>query len=80
MATLKDAEFVRTVKAEFLRRRGAHAIAVDRSSANDDDYTVVAYFKDEPTESLPATLEAERERHTVRVPLIVRRAEAFRPE
>ena len=80
MASERAAHRAREQHAEFLRQRGAHAIAVDEiRRGGKPTFGVVAYFERKPA-GLPETLAVGRGKTRVTVPLAVRVTKRFRPE
>ena len=66
--------------AERLRTLGAHAIAVDEvTHRGKRTFGIIAYFEREP-ERLPETLEVKCGKKSVRVPLVAKVSERFRPD
>lgn len=80
MASEKEADLARAQHSDFLRKRGAHAIAVDEvEHKGGKTYGVVAFFEREP-DDLPETLKIKSGKKEMEVPLVPRVAEKFRPE
>ncbi|MBI4279116.1 MAG: hypothetical protein HY660_11735 [Armatimonadetes bacterium] len=81
MATLRAAETARRRMAEVLRRAGAHAIEVAQVTRGGRKvYAVIAHFTKRPRRPLPKVIEVRSGPKTLRVPLVVRITERFRPE
>lgn len=80
MSSEKEANLAREQHSEFLRKLGAHAIAVDEIKRDGEKtFGVIAFFEEKPGEA-PKTLEVKSGKKTMEVPLAVRVAEKFRPE
>lgn len=80
MANEKEANLAREQHADFLRALGAHGITVDEiKRKGEKSFAVIALFDDEP-EQVPDTLEIKTRNKTLRVPLVARVKEKFRPE
>lgn len=70
MATEEEAHQARAEHSDYLRKSGAHAIAVDKyNQQGNESFGVVAYYQTEPQSELPTTLEIEREGKTKNIPL-----------
>jgi hypothetical protein len=81
MATRLDAEEAREHFSEALRRKGAHAIGVEKvRRGGATQFGLVAYFDKPPSRDLPETVEITRKGKRVQVPVAVRRQERFKPE
>jgi hypothetical protein len=70
MPTEKEANLAREKHTDYLRKSGAHAIAVDKVKDDEgkETFGVVAYYEKKP-EKLPSTLEVETEGKRKEVPL-----------
>lgn len=80
MASQKEANLAREQYSDSLRDMGAHAIAVDEvKHDNSSTFAVIASFEAHPGET-PDTLDVKSGRKRVKVPLVVRVAEKFKPE
>jgi hypothetical protein len=80
VATLKEANLAREQHAESLRAMGAHAVMVDEEPGSGGrKFAVHALFEKEPARA-PKELEVKTKGRTVKVPLVARKAERFRPE
>lgn len=80
MASEREANLARDEHSDFLRKLGAHAIAVDEiKRGGEKSFAVIASFEKEPDDA-PAALKVKRGKRTLEVPLVVRVAEKFRPE
>lgn len=80
MASEKEANLAREQCSDFLRDRGAHAIAVDEiKRKGEKTFAVIAFFEKKP-EDVPGVLEVKRGKAAVQVPLVARVMEKFRPE
>ena len=80
MSGEKEANLARDQHSDYLRKLGAHAIAVDEvKRKGETDFAVVAYFEEKP-DDVPPTLEVKAGKKTLAVPLIARVQEKFRPE
>jgi hypothetical protein len=80
MATEREANLAREEHSDFLRKLGAHAIAVDevkRKGAG--TFAVIASFEKKPKEA-PKTLEVRKGNRTLKVPLVVRVEEKYKLE
>jgi len=81
MSSEKEANLAREQHSDFLRGLGAHAIAVDEiKRAGEKTFAVIAYFEEQPSESVPKSLETRSGKKTVEVPLAVKVVEKFKPE
>lgn len=81
MASEREANAAREQHSDFLRRLGAHAIAVDEvRRGGEKTFAVVAFVEGEPAGPVPRQLEVKVGSRTVQVPLAVKRAERFKPE
>lgn len=80
MASEKEAHLAREKHSEYLRKLGAHAIAVDQvDDKADDGYGVIAMFEKNPPD-VPKSLDVTVGKKQVSVPLKVQKAERFKPE
>jgi len=80
MATEREANLAREQYSDELRKKGAHALAVDEVKRKGaETFAVIAYFEKKPADA-PATLEVKRGKKTLQVPLVVRVQEKFKPE
>jgi hypothetical protein len=80
MASEKTANLARKQHSDFLRDLGAHAIAVDEVRLKGErTFAVIAFFEEKPDRA-PSTLEVKSGKRTLKVPLIARVMEKFRPE
>ncbi|MBC7929464.1 MAG: hypothetical protein H7Z38_02755 [Rubrivivax sp.] len=80
MSSEKEANLAREQHSEFLRKLGAHAIAVDEIKRNGEKtFGVIAFCEKKPGE-VPKTLEVKSGKKTLEVPLAIRVAEKFKPE
>jgi hypothetical protein len=80
MTSEHDAHAAREQHAEYLRRLGAHAIAVDEvKRKGNEGFGVIAFFEEKPKE-IPRTLEVKRGKKKLEVPLVARVQEKFKPE
>jgi hypothetical protein len=79
VATLKQAEAARTQFADDLAKLGAHAIGVEESEPG-DGWAVIAYVAPEQQIAAPATLVTTVGGKVIKVPLRIRREEAFKLE
>lgn len=80
MATEREANLAREQHSDFLRKMGAHAIAVDEVKRKGSEaFAVIAFFEKKP-EDTPETLEVKKGKGKVQVPLVVRIEEKFKPE
>jgi hypothetical protein len=81
MASEREAESARAEHSEFLRRKGAHAVAVEEvRRGGEKTYCVVAFFEREPGADVPDALKIGRGKKETEVPLVARVAERFKPE
>ena len=81
MASEKEAHRAREQYSDFLRRLGAHSIAVDETSGRGEKgFAVVAYFARKPTGPVPDTLEVTSGRRKLGVPLVARVMKMPSPE
>jgi hypothetical protein len=80
MPNERDANLAREQHSDFLRRLGAHAIAVDEvPRKGGKDFGVIAFFEKKPA-GAPSTLQVKRGKTTVEIPLVTRVQEKFKPE
>jgi hypothetical protein len=80
MSSEREANLAREEHADYLRRLGAHAIAVDEVKQDgDNNFGVIAFFEEKP-DDVPHTLEVKHGRKTLKVPLVARVQEKFKPE
>jgi len=80
MPTEREANLARDQHADYLRRLGAHAIAVDEVKRDGDTaYGVIAFFEEKPSD-VPRHLEVKSGKRTLKVPLVARVQEKFKPE
>lgn len=80
MTTERQANLAREQHAGFLRRLGAHAIAVDEvKRKGDTGFAVIAFFAEKP-QDVPRTLEVKSGKKSLEVPLVARVQEKFKPE
>lgn len=80
MATETEANRAREQYADLLRSLGAHSIAVDEMSRRGKKaFAVIALFEEKPP-GVDRDLEVKVGKRTVKVPLIARQIERFRPE
>ena len=79
MPSERDANMARDQHGEFLRRLGAHAIAVDEVAPDGKTFGVVAFFQKKP-DGVPSVLPVKRGKRTLQVPLVARVQEKFKPE
>ena len=81
MASEKEANLAREQHSKFLRDLGAHAIAVDEMKREGEKtFGVVAFVPEKPDRSVPDVLEITMGKRTLKVPLVVRVQEKFKPE
>jgi hypothetical protein len=79
VATRAQADKARAAHADALARKGAHAVGVEDGAAfGKDGFVVVAYVAPGKRVALPATIAASAT--AAEVPLVVERAEMFKPE
>jgi hypothetical protein len=79
--TERDAHLARELFSGELVKNGAHAIGVEPGTAHGHDgFVVVAYVPPAFSGRLPAALDIPAERGGVKVPLVTRRQERFKPE
>ena len=72
MASEKEAQRAREQYSDFLRRLGAHSIAVyELQRRGQKGFAVVAYFSEKPAEAVPETLELGSGKRKLAVPLVV---------
>ncbi|MEK6320693.1 MAG: hypothetical protein AABN33_03305 [Acidobacteriota bacterium] len=80
MATEEEANLAREQHADFLRDLGAHGIAVDEvRHKGEKTFAIIAFFKEKP-DDVPSALEVKTGKRTLKVPVIPRLMEKFRPE
>ena len=76
----RDAHRAREQHAEYLRKLGAHAIAVDEvPQKRGKTFAVIASFERRPPK-VPPTLEVRQGKTTTQVPLVARVAPKFKAE
>ena len=87
MASLNEAERARQQQSEYLRKLGAHAIAVEpvktrprKRDHSGGGFVVVAYFDRKPADPLPESLEVRSGKKRMKVPLTLRLAPKFQLE
>ncbi len=81
MGTFREADLVRRRHAEMLRRLGAHAIEVGEVKRRGvKTFAVIVYSRKKPAKALPRVLEVKSGNKVVKIPLVARIAEPFRPE
>ena len=81
MASEKEANRARAEHSEYLRRLGAHSIAVDEiKGRGEKGFAVVAFFSQKPTVPIPETLEVTSGRRKLAVPLVARIMKMPSPE
>lgn len=81
MASEKEAHRARERHSDFLRRLGAHSIAVDEIKARGaKGFAVVAYFSRNPAGPIPESLEVESGGRKLAVPLVARVMKTPSPE
>lgn len=72
MASEKEANLAREHHSDFLRKLGAHSIAVDEiKRKGEKGFAVIAFFDRKPTRDVPETLEVRSGKRTMDVPLVV---------
>jgi len=80
MASEKEADLAREQHSDFLFDLGAHGITIDEvKQKGETTFAVVAFFEKKPDE-IPKTLEIQRGKKTLEVPLLAKVKEKFRPE
>jgi hypothetical protein len=82
MKTEKQAELARDQHAEFLRKKGAHAISVEKVTiAGHKQFAVVAMFDDKSKAAgLPSNLGVKTDKGESEVPLVIQEQEPFQLE
>ncbi|HWT01007.1 MAG TPA: hypothetical protein VN256_12235 [Pyrinomonadaceae bacterium] len=81
MASEKEANRARDEHSDFLRRLGAHSIAVyEIKQGREKNFAVVAYFSREPAVPIPETLEVASGRRKLSVPLVAQIMKMPSPE
>jgi hypothetical protein len=81
MASEKEANRARDEHTEYLRRLGAHSIAVDEiKQGGEKSFAVVAFFSQKPTVPIPETLEVTSGRRKLAVPLVAQIMKMPSPE
>jgi hypothetical protein len=81
VASEKEANRARDEHAEYLRRLGAHSIAVDEiKQGGEKGFAVVAFFSEKPAVPIPETLEVTSGRRKLLVPLVARIMKMPSPE
>jgi hypothetical protein len=75
---VKEAELARVEHSNFLRKKGAHAISVEKVPIHGRKrFAVIAHFADLPKTKLPSALTVKTSRGEAKVPLLSRKEEAF---
>lgn len=81
MASEKEANRARDEHSDFLRRLGAHSIAVDEiKQGRQKSFAVVAFFAHKPAVPIPETLEVTSGRRKLAVPLVAQIMKMPSPE
>lgn len=81
MATQAQADKARAEHANRLAQQGAHSVGVEEGGGyGHAGYVVSAYVAPDRAVDLPASLALQENGRKVEVPLVVKRAEMFRPE
>ncbi|HYG82038.1 MAG TPA: hypothetical protein VD861_16690 [Pyrinomonadaceae bacterium] len=81
MASEKEANRARDEHSDFLRRLGAHSIAVyEIRRGGEKSFAVVAYFSQKPAVPIPETLEVASGRRKLAVPLVAQIMKTPSPE
>jgi hypothetical protein len=75
LATEREAKRALDQHAEALRKEGAHAIGLE---PGEDGFVVIVYVEKPDRQKFPKTLGIKKSKS--RVPLVVRKAERFRPQ
>ncbi len=80
MTNEKEAHLAREQHGEYLRRLGAHGIAVEAvKRRGKKTFAVVSFFARKPA-ALPAVLKVKSGKKNCQVPLVARVMERFKPE
>lgn len=81
MASEKEANRARDEHSEYLRRLGAHSIAVyEIGKGGGKSFAVVAYFSRKPAVPIPLALEVASGRRKLSVPLVAQIMKTPSPE
>ena len=81
MASEKEANRARAEHSDFLRRLGAHSIAVDEiERRGEKSFVVVALFARRPAVPIPETLEVTSGKRKLAVPLVAQIMKMPSPE
>lgn len=81
MASEKEANRARDEHAEYLRRLGAHSIAVDEiERGGEKSFAVVAFVSQPPAGPIPETLEVTSGKRKLAVPLAAQIMKVPSPE
>jgi hypothetical protein len=80
MASENQANLAREKHSDFLQNLGAHSIGVDEiEKGGKKSFVVVAYTQENP-DKFPNELEIKSGNSTLKVPLIAKLAEPFKPD
>lgn len=81
MASEKEANRARDEHSEYLRRLGAHSIAVYKiKGRGEKSFAVIAYFARKPAGPIPQTLEVTSGKRKLAVPLVAQIMKMPSPE
>ena len=81
MASEKEANRARAQHSDYLRRLGAHSIAVyEIKSRGEKCFAVIAYFAQKPAGPIPETLEVTSGKRKLTVPLVAQIMKMPSPE
>lgn len=80
MASEKEADQAREQHSDYLRDLGAHGITIDEvRHKGEKSFAVVAMFEKKPAD-MPDELNVTSGKKTLKVPLVARVSQKFKPE
>jgi len=81
VANEEQANKARDAHSDLLANRGAHAIGVESGRAyGKQGFVVVAHVGDKTKSDIPDSLTVKHKGDTLKVPVVVKSSERFRPE